>query len=134
MQKNLPSRQVTGLLQAEPDLGVSIPVFTVRGHERFVAEFAAIDGDLVFHFKLHPDNEARLLESSFWRQTFPEVLSALAQAYFQATYPRLKAAYTEEVKSWWMRAYGFADVPDPTGRADGFLRDLSLALTKIKDK
>lgn len=134
MQKNLLSPQVTGLLQAEPDLGVSVPVFTVRGHDRFVAEFAVIGSDFVFHFRLHQDKEAQLLESTFWKQTFPEVLSALAQAYFKASYPRLKAAYTEEMKSWWFRAYGFADVPDPTGRADGFLRDLSLALTNTKDR
>jgi hypothetical protein len=125
---------VTGLLQAEPDLGIRVPTFTSRRHERFVVEFAIIDSDLVFHFKLPPDKEAQLLESNFWRQTFPEVLSALAQAYFKATYPRLKAAYTEEVNSWWMRAYGFADVPDPIGRADGFLRDLSLALMNTRDK
>ena len=52
----------------------------------------------------------------------------MAEEYFQATYPRLKAAYTEEQASWWMRAYGFGQLLDPHKFAYGFFDKLDEAL------
>ena len=44
-----------------------------------------------------------------WQRTFPEILSPCAEEYFGATKPRLQAAYTAEMFSWWLKAAGFAE-------------------------
>ncbi len=38
---------------------------------------------------------------------FANVLDATAQDYFKATFPRIKAAYTPEMQSWWMQLNSF---------------------------
>lgn len=65
---------------------------------------------------------------TYWTATFPNTLSVVAEEYFAATYPRLKAAFTEENDSWWMRAYGFGMVLDPHALAYKFLERLDAAL------
>lgn len=84
----------------------------------FLAEYAFVDGDIVVHFfppiehfeKSLMNGEMRVNPERlrFWKRGFPQVLSPAAEGYFNATLPRLKAAYSDEMTSWWFRAYGFA--------------------------
>lgn len=48
-----------------------------------------------------------------WTELFPKYLNEVAQEHFEATYPRLQAKYTEELKSWWVLAQGYGHILDP---------------------
>ncbi len=100
----------------------------VRDYTTFSLEFAITEGDIVFHF--YATNEVNALPdpAKYWKETFPNTLSTSVESYFKATYPRIKAAYTEEHASWWMRAYGFGHVLDPHGFVYKFLDELDAAL------
>lgn len=64
----------------------------------------------------------------FWLATFPNVLSTVAQRHFEAAYPRLQAKYTDELKSWWVRAQGFGHVLDLDRFMGSFFMQLDRAL------
>lgn len=107
-----------------------LPVRLVRVDEytTFVAELAILQGDIVFHFYVTDEVNAGKNPQLYWKEVFPIVLSKTAEEHFKAQYPRLKAAYTEEKASWWMRAYGFGLVLNPHKYAYSFLATLDAAL------
>jgi hypothetical protein len=121
----------TSLLHSEGDQNVMAMQF-VQNHDytTFIAEHAFDGNDIVFHFYPSPEHS----DQAFWKQKFPDALSDVAQAFFQATYPRLKAAFTPEQNSWWMRANGFANVGLPTERVAAFYAALDQALETRNDK
>ena len=84
--------------------------------------------------------------ADYFTRTFPTALDAVARPHFEATYPRVQAAYITDVlrqdtvldpardqseASWWLLAQGFADVPDPHALVRSFLEKLDQALDKI---
>lgn len=110
-----------------------IPVFSVHfipidNHTTFRAEVAITEGDIVFHFFVNEEIKAMPDPKKYWMETFPNALSQVAEEHFQATFPRLKAAYTEEQASWWMRAYGFGQLLEPHKFAYAFFDKLDAAL------
>lgn len=98
--------------------------FVKYSGSHFVAEYQLVDGNLVFHFYVHPAHiqrySAQELER-WWLNGFAQCLDVLAQEYFDATAPRLQARYTEEVASWFLRALGFGHLLDPLAFALAFL-------------
>lgn len=104
-------------IDPKEELGGSAPIGGVKSLEfeeleytTFLAEWALDGIDLVFHFKLptSPEDLRKIkYDGDYWQGLFPGVLSEVAQEVFKATYPQLKAAFTPEMDSWWMRAYGF---------------------------
>jgi hypothetical protein len=94
----------------------------------FALEFAITEGDIVFHFYVTDEINALPDPTTYWKETFPNTLSTCVESYFKATYPRIKAAYTEEKASWWMRAYGFGHVLDPHLFVYKFLDEFDAAL------
>jgi len=116
----------------------TIPVFQLHfipidTHTTFRAQLAITDGDLIIHFFMNDEIRKMPDPMKYWREVFPNTLSATAEKYFDATYPRLKAAYTEDQfveggPSWWMRAYGFGHVLDPHKFAYRFFDELDAAL------
>ena len=107
-----------------------LPLQFIKIHDytTFAAEFAITEGDLVFHFFATDEVNARPDPREYWLTTFPNTFSQVAEDYFKATYPRLKAAYTEEQASWWMRAVGFGMLLLPHEFAYGFFDALDAAL------
>ena len=128
---SLSPSQVTSQVESEqkgymPLLPIAfIPIL---GFTTFSAELAVTEGDLVFHFYVTDEVNAGANPQKYWHELFPEVLQKTAQEYFKADYPRLKAAYTEEKASWWMRAFGFGLVLDPHKLAYRFFDALDVAL------
>ena len=94
---------VAGAVEKEPTLGIQPPTFVEYTGPLFRAEVAVIDDDYVFHFYPVKGQEVA------WAQ-FAHILNAAAQEDFEASFPRLKAAYTAELGSWWLRAYAFASL------------------------
>lgn len=82
----------------------------------------------MFHFFLTPEITPEQGGKEYWSVTFPEALSEVAQQVFQAGYPQLRAAFTAEQDSWWMRANGFAVVGIPEERVTSFYAELDQAL------
>lgn len=111
---------------------VGIRFQTVEAYTTFTAEYAVAEGDLIFHF--YPTLEVQKLPnpSEYWHQVFPEALDRIAREHFQAEFPKLKAAYTEEKASWWMRAFGFGMVLEPHKLAHAFFDKLDQALDQPK--
>ena len=105
--------------------------FTTIEYTTMRAEYTWKDGNLIFHFFLPgPSGGMRLLdEKGYWKDTFPNCLSEEAEEYFDCSFPRLKAAYTEELKSWWMKAENF-DTMDQKQFAERFLDKLDKRLEK----
>jgi hypothetical protein len=68
--------------------------------------------------------------SAWWCGTFPDVLSSVAQEFFEVEYPRVVAKYTEEVASWWFAARGFASSMDPQKLLEVFLQKMDSALSR----
>jgi hypothetical protein len=116
----------------------------------FSVEYGLRGPDLVFHFFLPPEllgakgklteDEAASLASralsqpsvyQYWVQHFAAVLDPTARSYFQADSPRLTAAYTQEVSSWWLRAKSFDHLLDVPGFAAGFFQALDDALDPL---
>lgn len=114
----------------------ALPVRFVRITEytSFVAEFAIKNGDLVFHFFVTDEVNALTDPKKYWLKTFPETLSATAEAYFKASFPKLRAAYTEEQASWWLQADGYGLVLDPHRYSYKFLSELDSALDAASTK
>lgn len=94
----------------------------------FAAEVAVTEGDLVYHFYATDEVNALPSPQQYWHELFPAVLERTAKEYFKADFPRLKAAYTEEKASWWLRAFGFGRVLDPHKMALRFCDVLDAAL------
>ncbi len=96
----------------------------------FRMEYFTKEDDLVIHFYMpdaaKPDDAWR----AYWTQTFPYVMDEVAQNVFEATYPRLEAAYIadHELFSYWFRARGFGLVADPDMLVKRFETKLSEAL------
>lgn len=67
---------------------------------------------------------------AYWLDLFPGVLSAVAQEHFKAEYPRLAAKYTDELRSWWFRAHGYAHLLDVDGLVYRFAEKLDQVLGK----
>lgn len=125
--------QVTSTVEGEqkavlPVMGINF--IDITEYTTFRAEFAVTEGDLVFHF--FPTEEVHALTNptpnKYWTELFPSLLEPVAKRYFNADETRLKAAYTAEQVSWWMRAFGFGQVLDPHKFAYGFLAELDAAL------
>lgn len=123
---------------AAMNVGMDVPTvaFSARkqfGH--FVEEHAVRDEtDLVFHFFQLPSGP---LSNSrqFWLSIFPQVLSDVAQAAFNSSYPRLVAQHVvlgedskEPLDSWYMCARGFALLPLAEDLTQFFLERLDLEL------
>lgn len=104
-----------------------VPKFTkVEGYTSFLAEFALIDNDIVVHF--FETSEHPATDTNYWLVLFPSVLDHFAQGYFQATAPRLTAKYTEEMKSWWLKAQGYSHLLDLDAFMTKFFENLDAAL------
>lgn len=116
----------------------ALPVFVVHfipitEYTTFRADLAVTEGDLVFHFYVTPEVNGRASPSpqAYWLGNtciFANTLAVVAAEYFNAGYPRLKACYTEEFASWWLRAAGFGQKLDPHKFAYDFLERLDAAL------
>jgi hypothetical protein len=120
------------VLTRETDLPVQTLHFhKVDGYTTFSAEFAFEDNDIVFHF--FQTAESRQGGERYWKEAFPAELEKVAMGFFAAGPPRLQATYVEdfELDSWWLRAFGFADVLDPDARARRFLALLDGALDAV---
>jgi hypothetical protein len=100
----------------------------IKDYTTYAAELAVTEGDLVFHFYVTDEINALPDPHKYWLEIFPEVLERTAKEYFKAEFPRLKAAYTEEKASWWLRAFGFGLVLDPHKFSYQFLDALDRAL------
>lgn len=109
-------RAVGGQIFGNVD-GAVIKFTQVKDFTTFLAEYAIQNGDYIVHFFPPKEryvhvNGRHQVSGPFlikWQRTFPQILSPLAEEYFGATQPRLQAAYTAEMFSWWMKASGFAD-------------------------
>jgi hypothetical protein len=144
------------LITRIPDAGVeAVKYCPLIQFPFFSAEFALVDQPrkLSFHFFLtakqwevvekYNDDTLRPVErhsyaaqysavSRFWKETFPTCMDKVAQEYFRDTAPNLKAAYTEELNSWWLSV---SDVDNrslfPSLLADDFLKRLSGSLETL---
>jgi hypothetical protein len=112
----------------------------VRGYTTFLAEYATVDENFIVHFFPAKERYVSNGRGSMvvhgealvkWQRTFPEVLDSVAQAYFNATAPRLQAVYTAEMFSWYFKAAGFAARLDPDGFILGFFEKLDAALDSV---
>lgn len=109
----------------------------VNSYTTFAVEYACVDGSFVIHFFPPPEafvmvEGARKVPTEyllFWQKKFPAVLSPVAEGYFKATYPQLMAQYVPEMRSWYMRAGGFANRLDP----DTFLQQFFALLDRALD-
>ena len=114
-------------LETEGDLNLPVLNFIKdTTPASFIAEHAVEETDIIYHF--FPPQHGIL--TTLWKQTFPECLEKVAVDFFGAGTPRLRAAYTEEVNSWWLRAYGFASIGDPALRSKKLYELLDQAFSK----
>jgi len=104
-----------------------IPQFTqVPFYTTFRAEYALQDDNLIVHFFLPPELNGQVGE--YWTVRFPRALDLVARRYFSADRPRLTAKYTEELKSWWLRAMSYGHIVDFKGFVTGFFDELDHVL------
>ena len=80
---------------------------SVTDYTTFRAEYSWDGDDLVLHFFRTPEKEG---DHNFWLQVFPTALDVAARQYFEAVAPRLRAAFTEEMDSWWMKAKDYGHI------------------------
>jgi hypothetical protein len=102
----------------------------VKEYTTFTAEYTMLNGDIVIHFFLPEEVDHLKNANTFWKTKFPEVLDFFSRSFWEADYPRLQAAYTPELNSWWMRCFGFANIGDPEARAKKFFEGLDAELEK----
>lgn len=102
----------------------------VNDYTTFRAEYGVKDEDnLVFHFFATEEINQLPNPWKYWKETFPEVLQKVAVPFFKSGPPALRAAYTEELASWWMQADGAAGkVLDAHHFARRFLQELDKEL------
>lgn len=131
LQQTIPESKAKSLLFSEEAQGVEPLKFTkVEEYTTFTAEYAFVGDDIVFHFFL-PDDVSHLQGAQdYWQSRFPAALDKCAQEHWEVTYPRLQAAFTEEVNSWWLRCFGFANVGNPESRVRKFLSKLDKQIDK----
>jgi hypothetical protein len=98
----------------------------VGDYTTFLAEYTMDGDDYVVHF--FPTEEHK--DVAYWRNAFPSVLDEVAQAHFQAKPPKLRAAFTEEMNSWWLRADDYGHVVDKDKFIHRFLDRLDQALDR----
>lgn len=103
----------------------------VDEYTTFRAEYAMDGDDFVLHFFQSPERSKDL---NYWLKSFPVVLDTVARSHFQANRPRLVAAYTEEMDSWWLRAHGYANVVDKDAYIRRFLEKLDHTLDTLISK
>ena len=103
---------------------------SIDKYTTFRAEYAFEGDDIVFHFFPPPECvgwEPRL-QWAYWTEHFPVVLERVACEHFETTDPtRLKAAYTQELVSWWLRAHNFPHL-NPDYLAEKLLEKMDAAL------
>ena len=104
-------------------IGSGVPAFERWESERYRAEYFFRDGDLIVHF-YPPDQGPR----AGFRHRIGDALEATAPGYFKAGRPRLEAAYTPELESYWLRASGAGHGADPDALACRYFRELDRAL------
>ena len=110
----------------------------VEGYTTFLAEYTFQGGDIIIHFFMPMEAYSRRAGGSgpepkpeyisYWQNKFPQVLSAVAMEYFDATYPRIFAEWVPEMVSWYMKCQGFASRLDPKGYVDRFFELLDSSL------
>lgn len=137
MANQVHPEQATAQL-AEQGAG-SLPVQAIHfqkvdGYTTFNVEYAVSEGDLIFHFYVTAEIQKLKSPQDYWYKLFPSVLDVIARDHFKVEFPRLKAAYTEEKASWWMRAFGFGGVLEPHKLAHGFFDKLDAALEEAQSK
>lgn len=112
----------------------------VKDFTTFLAEYSVVDGSYVVHFfppreRYVSNGQGKMqVHGEFlvkWQRTFPGVLSPTAERYFGASQPRLQAAYTAEMFSWWLKCAGFAERFDPDTYIMKFFEELDQALDAI---
>jgi hypothetical protein len=96
----------------------------------FRAEYATEGDDIILHFYTLPEDKDNAYWQKMWQKVFPATLDAVAQGYFRAKYPQLKAAYTEEMDSWWLRAYDFPHILNKDTYVMRFLEQLDRAVVE----
>ena len=112
--------------------GVQPMCFTkVNEYTSFHAEYSFDGDDLVFHFFISPEHKG---DRRYWLETFPLVLDPTARKYFKAEMPRLRAAYTEEMDSWWLRADGYDQILDKHNYCKRFLAKLDQDIDTVISK
>lgn len=119
-------------MQAQTPAGVvPLQFVQVNDYTTFRAEYALDGADFVVHFYQTPEHEKDI---PYWLKSFPAVLDAVAREHFQANQPRLVAAYTEEMGSWWLRAHDYANILDKDGYIRKFLDKLDQTLDTLTSK
>ena len=103
----------------------------VTDYTTFRAEYAMEGDDFVLHFFKTPEHEQ---DVAYWLKKFPVVLDTVAREHFQATQPRLVAAYTDEMESWWLRANNYRNLIDKDGYIKRFLDKLDHVLETLISK
>lgn len=110
-------------------LGAEAPEFTsVDLYTTFKAEYAVIGADLIFHFFATEEVNKLPDPWRYWKRSFPDALQVVATEHFGSSYPRIKAAYSEDLASWWLRANGYEQIMDLNDYAKRFLAKLDAAL------
>jgi len=113
------------VLSDQGDIPVLVIHFEkVNEYTTFAAEHGVDGKDLIFHFFKTEENNSR----DYWRRVFLIVHQFVAMRVFYSRFPRQRAAFTYELDSWWLRAFGFADIGDPPARVKYFLEQLDQAL------
>jgi hypothetical protein len=128
-------RLMKGAPRAIQHVSKAVPKFTkVDEYTTFRVEYAIIGNDLVVHFFDTPEqpNTDDANHQWYWKTYFPACLSTVGERYFQATKPRLTAKYTEEVRSWFLKAQGYRHILDIDGFARGFFEELDKELEESK--
>jgi len=109
--------------------GATAPTFIpAEGYTTFRAEYAEIDSDLVFHFFATPEINKLPDPWRYWRESFPDGLQRVATEHFGDGYPRIKAAYSDDLASWWLRASHYDHILDLKEYARRFLAKLDAVL------
>lgn len=120
---------------ADGDLPVlPLSFIPIEDYTTYRAEFAITEGDIVFHFFVTEEVQKLPDPQKYWYEVFPNALAEVADAHFRVGFPRLRAAYTPEQASWWMRAGGFGKVLDPHRFSYKFFDALDAALDKEMPK
>lgn len=120
---------------AEGDLPVlPINFIPIDDYTTYRAEFAIVEGDIVYHFFVTEEVQKLPDPQKYWFESFPNALQEVADKHFKVTFPRLKAAYTPEQASWWMRAFGFGKLLDPHRFSYKFFDALDAALDAATNK
>jgi len=132
------ANQVGGALGSEANVALKPqPIdFQVKEYRNFRAEYALSDDDFIIHYfitkkqiKSCPMQELE----HWWLNEFSEKMEALSKEYFDAGSPRIQAAYTPELASWWFRARGYGYLIDPTAFLLEFFEQLDGSFHEAAD-